>query len=171
MKVCKNCGKKFKPQKGFEKKQVDCSENCLANRFDKLTRKTRKIARIYAGTMGYRSMFEVRFKALCTAKKINLNYEVKTVDYQHKPQKYTADFTQPRKQIHFECKGVLNEAAKKKLKAVKRCNPNLDLRLVFEKPNNKLSRKAKWTYATWAEKNGFKWYDWHDINKIKREMK
>jgi len=133
--ICKNCGKKFRKKRNL-KHQEDCGEACLIDRFDKLAHKNRSIARIYAQTLGYRSIGEVRFKALCNIHKIKLDYEVKTVSYQHKPQKYTADFTQPQKKIHLEYKGKLDAATRKKLLSVKRCNPNMILWLVFEKPNN-----------------------------------
>jgi len=173
MKICKNCSKKFKPRKGFLKKQEDCDEACLIDRFDKLAYKSRNIARIYAQTLGYRSIGEVRFKALCNIHKLKLSYEIKTVSYQHKPQKYTADFTfvRPKREIHLEYKGKLDTITRKKLLSVKRCNPDMELRLVFEKPNNFLYKGAKTRYWQWAEKNNFKWYDWRDVKNIKRDLK
>jgi len=102
-KICKNCGKKFKTKND---KQEDCNESCLADRFDKLSNKNRKIARIFAKTMGYQSMGEVRFKSLCNTNGIDVDYEVDTFDYQHKPQKYTVDFSskKKRKKIYLEYK-------------------------------------------------------------------
>jgi len=168
MKVCKNCGKQFRARKGFKNVQEDCSEGCLADRFSKLARKTKKIARIFAKTMGYRSMFEVRFKALCNVHKLTLDYEVKTVNYQHKVQEYTADFTKRNKDLHIECKGILDMATRRKLLAVQRCNPDFKLILVFEKPNNKLNSKSKTRYWQWAEQKGFPWFDWHEVSKLKK---
>ena len=48
---------------------------------------------------------------------------------------------------------------RKKLLSVRTCNPDIDLRLWFERSSNKLSSIAKTTYGEWATKNGFKWYD------------
>ena len=169
MKQCSNCGKPFTPRKGLGKTQKVCSETCLVDAFDKLSRKTKRIARIYARTLGYRSMFEVRFKSLCQQHKLPLSYETKTVIYQYEPQEYTADFSH-KKQVHLECKGVLDAATRKKLMAIKRCNPTMDLRLVLEKPNNKLHKGKSWRYWEWAEKRGFKWYDWRDLKKLKKEI-
>ena len=170
MKLCKNCGKQFRARRGLATTQEDCSEGCLADRFSKLARRTKKIARIFAKTMGYRSMFEVRFKALCNVHKLTLNYEVKTVDYQHKVQKYTADFTERKKDLHIECKGVLDAATRRKLLSVQRCNPDFKLILVFEKPNNKLNSKSKTRYWQWAEQKGFLWYDWRDVKGLKEHI-
>jgi len=170
MKTCKNCGKQFRARKGLAATQEDCSEGCLADRFSKLARRTKKIARIFAKTLGYRSMFEVRFKALCNVHKLTLAYEIKTVEYQHKIQEYTADFTKRKKNLHIECKGVLDQATRKKLLSVKRCNPDLKLILVFEKPNNKLNRTSKTRYWKWAERAGFEWFDWRDVSELKKRI-
>lgn len=32
-----------------------------------------------------------------------------------------------------------------------------DIRLVFSRPNNRLSKSSKTTYAQWAVKHGFPW--------------
>lgn len=165
--ICKNCGKKFRKRKKLPN-QLDCSEGCLVDRWDKVAKKSRGLARWYARSMGYRSIFEVRFKALCNFNNLKLDYEVKTVPYHYKEQHYTADFS--KKRIHLECKGVLDQATRKKLVAIKRCNPTMDLRLVFERPNNKLNSKAKWRYWEWAEKRGFKWYDWKNVKDIKKDL-
>ena len=170
-KQCKFCGKKFKPKLPI---QVDCSELCLANRFDTYTRKTRKLAKIFASTLGYRSMSEVRFAVKLKSLKIRFDYEKHKFQYQHKPQKYTVDFTVDAKdghKIHYEFKGKLDSPTRKKLRAIKASNPTMDLRLVFEKPNNKLYKGAKLRYWEWAERYGFTWYDWRDIRKIKQELK
>ena len=49
------------------------------------------------------------------------------------------------------------------MKAVKKQNPELDIRFVFQAPYNKLYKGAKSTYAQWAEKNGFKWAHYSSI--------
>lgn len=166
MQLCKHCGKKFKP---VHSKQEDCSEACLVNRFDLRVRRTRKLARIMAGTMGYRSMGEVRFAAILTHKQVKYDYEITTMSYQYKPQKYTIDFTVDNG-ILLEYKGKLDAATRKKMLAVKRCNPSLDIRFVFEKPNNYIYKGAKTRYWEWAEKNGFGWYDVRDVTKIKKDI-
>jgi 3-deoxy-D-manno-octulosonic acid (KDO) 8-phosphate synthase len=49
------------------------------------------------------------------------------------------------------------------MKAVKKANPDLDIRFVFQAPFNKINKKSKTTYAAWAEKNGFQWAAYHSI--------
>jgi hypothetical protein len=169
-KQCKQCGKKFSPKLDT---QEDCSELCLANRFDTYTRKTRKLAKIFAATMGYRSMSEVRFAAELNHLKVSFKYEDDVFRYQHKPQNYKVDFTLKNgkgKPVYIEYKGKLGYDDRRKLVAVKNSNPKIDLRLVFERPNNRIYRGAKTRYWEWAEKKGFKWYDSKDIKKLKSDI-
>ena len=99
---CKQCGKVFKPKMD---KQEDCSEICLCNRFDSYRRKTRKLAKIFAATMGYRSMSEVRFAVQLKSVKLPFKYEKHKFKYQYDPQTYTVDFSIGK--THFEYKGKL----------------------------------------------------------------
>jgi hypothetical protein len=119
-------------------------------------------------------MSEVRFAALLISKKVKFDYEKHVFQYQHKPQKYTVDFSVKQKgghMVHFEYKGKLDAQTRKKMRAIKKSNPTLDIRFVFEKPNNKLYKGAKTRYWEWAEKQGFKWYDSKDIKSIQKALK
>jgi hypothetical protein len=40
---------------------------------------------------------------------------------------------------------------------VKTSNPELDIRILFQTPNNKITKNSKTTYADWADKNGYLW--------------
>ena len=121
-------------------------------------------------------MGEVRYAA--KLKKINMefSYETEKIKYQYKPQQYIVDFTIPvsakknSPKIHLEYKGKFDSDSRRKMSAVKRSNPDADIRLVFEKPNNKLYKGAKTRYWEWAEKHGFKWYDVRDIAGLKRDI-
>ena len=102
------------------------------------------------------------------AVKLPFEYEQHKFKYQYDPQTYTVDFSVNG--IHFEYKGKLDAQTRKKMRAIKKSNPKLDLRIVFEKPNNKLYKGAKMRYWEWAECHGFKWYDCRDIKKIKGDL-
>ena len=168
--TCKQCGKSFV---AIHPKQEDCSEICLCIRFDHKTRKTRKLARIFAGTMGYRSMGEVRYASRLKQQNIPFDYEAEKLSYQYDPQKYVVDFQIPignDKYIYIEYKGKLDGPTRKKMRAIKKSNPNVDLRIVFEKPNNKLYSGAKMRYWEWAERYGFKWYDVKNYKQLKKDI-
>jgi hypothetical protein len=69
--------------------------------------------------------------------------------------RYTPDFTvtlRDGKRFFIEVKGYLRPEDRAKLLAVKRDNPDLDLRLVFGR-DNPLRKGAKMTYSEWATKN------------------
>jgi hypothetical protein len=49
------------------------------------------------------------------------------------------------------------------MKAVKEANPDLDIRIIFQSPHNKINKRSKTTYSMWAEKNGFPWCAYYAI--------
>ncbi len=70
---------------------------------------------------------------------------------------YTPDFIIKKKngtKIYVECKGYLDAPTKKKMLAVRRNWPEIDIRFLFEK-NNKISKNSKMRYVDWAIRNGF----------------
>ena len=70
---------------------------------------------------------------------------------------YIPDFilTLPNgRKIYIEVKGYLRPTDRTKMVAVKKGNPDLDIRFLFDK-DNKMSKNSKTTYSTWATKNGF----------------
>lgn len=69
------------------------------------------------------------------------------------PRTYTPDF-RIGSSIYLEVKGRLTRRDRKILLGVRDSNPDLDLRLVFDK-NNKLDKRAKTRYTEWAERYGF----------------
>lgn len=85
------------------------------------------------------------------------------VPYQYEPTKlpfviertYCPDFYIPHKDIYIEAKGKLDADTKQKMIAVKKAHPDLDIRIVFMRGENKLSKRSKTTYMQWAEKHGF----------------
>lgn len=70
--------------------------------------------------------------------------------------KYTPDFILPNG-IVLESKGLLTTEDKQKMKLVKAQHPRLDIRMVFQNANARISKLSKTTYARWAESQGFKW--------------
>jgi hypothetical protein len=109
-------------------------------------------AKKYAKMAGLRSMLEVRSQAWLEENKVPFSYENEVWDYQYEPQKYKPDFNVPG--ITIECKGKLTKDVRKKLLAIIRCNPKKKLALVFERPDNKITRGSKTSYGDWAERNG-----------------
>ena len=112
-------------------------------------------ARQFAKLAGFKSMLEVRTAAWLEERSIPFLYEKEKWVYQHEPQTYKPDFCFG--DFVIECKGKLTKDVRKKILSIIRCNPDKKLFLVFEKPDNKINRGSKSTYADWANKVGIPW--------------
>ncbi len=115
-----------------------------------------------ATTSKYRSGLEEQVADLLTNLGITYEYETTKIDYiiSHV---YTPDFVLPNKHVVLECKGYWDSKDRRKIKEVKKQNPDLDLRMIFQSPYNKISKKSKTTYAKWCEKHNIPWTHFHDI--------
>ena len=112
-------------------------------------------------TSKYRSKLEERLATLLTTLGISYEYESEKVSYtilHH----YTPDFVLPN-HTYLEAKGYWDAADRRKILAVKKDNPDMDLRMVFQAPYNTISKKSKTTYAMWCEKHNIPWTSYHDI--------
>jgi hypothetical protein len=76
------------------------------------------------------------------------------------PQDYYPDLIITQKDtghtIYVEIKGWFKPSDRVKMLAVKKCNPDADIRLVFQ-ADNFLTKAKKKRYSEWADKNGFEW--------------
>lgn len=97
-----------------------------------------------------RNKFELKIERQLKRAKARFKYESEKIPYiiaSH----YCPDFiiTCPNGKIYVECKGYFRPEDKRKLVAVKRLNPNIDLRIVFYARNEK--------YIKWCTKNNIRW--------------
>ena len=109
----------------------------------------------------FRSKLEENVAALLDQLGASYEYETHKVAYaimRH----YNPDFILPNG-IMLEAKGYWDSEDRRKILAVVRDNPDLDLRMVFQAPFNKISKKSKTTYAQWCEKHDIKWAAVHAI--------
>ncbi len=109
----------------------------------------------------FRSGLEEKVADLLSSLKVKYEYESTKVAYTLLCN-YTPDFLLPNG-VYLEVKGRLTTEDRRKMLAVKKNNPELDIRFVFQAPFNKLYKGSKSTYAKWAEKNGFLWCAYHSI--------
>ena len=111
--------------------------------------------------MGFRSKLEENVADLLFQLKVDYEYESRHFPYviQHQ---YCPDFILPNGTI-LECKGYWSPADRRKIKQVVKDNPDLDLRMVFQNPFNRISKKSKTTYAKWCTRYGIKWCAYHAI--------
>ena len=111
--------------------------------------------------MAFRSGLEEKVADLLVNLGVKYEYESTKVPYVLQCN-YTPDFLLPNG-IYLETKGHLSEEDRRKMRAVKAANPDLDIRMVFQTPYNKIYKGSKTTYAKWAEKHGFKWCAFQSI--------
>lgn len=123
---------------------------------------------------GFRSGLEEKVAAQLVSNGIDPKFETIKLPYTlHKNCNYTPDFP-VGKRIIIETKGRFQTADRMKMLLVKEQHPEYEFRFVFTNPNQKISKVSKTTYATWCDKNGFKWakglvpLEW--IEEIKRRI-
>ena len=109
----------------------------------------------------FRSKLEERVATLLEQLGISYEYETEKLSYtiEHN---YTPDFVLPN-YVYLETKGYWDAADRRKVLAVKRDNPEVDLRMVFQSPYNTISKKSKTTYAKWCERHDIPWTAYHEI--------
>ena len=109
----------------------------------------------------FRSKLEEKVATLLKELGVSYEYESTQVPYviQHN---YTPDFLLPN-HVYLETKGYWDAADRRKVLAVKRDNPLIDLRMVFQSPYNTISKKSKTTYAKWCDKHNIPWTAYHEI--------
>lgn len=68
--------------------------------------------------------------------------------------------------VLVECKGYFDPKARAKMLAVKRQNRELDIRVLFQRANNRLTKSPNsLMYWQWCEKHGFPWAEGDVIPK------
>ena len=112
-------------------------------------------------TSNYRSGLEEQIARQLTYSKIKFEYETKVIKYikPEKSHRYTPDFVFTKKNGEFmfiETKGRWTTADRTKMKHVLASNPDLDIRMVFQNPTQKISKASKTTYESYALKLGIK---------------
>ena len=97
-----------------------------------------------------RNKFETKIFRQLTKAAVSFKYESEKIPYLIAGH-YLPDFiiNTPTGKIYIETKGYLRPEAKRKMVAVKKLNPKIDLRLLFY--------AAIKSNIKWADKNGFKW--------------
>ena len=112
-------------------------------------------------TSKFRSKLEENIAALLDGLGVFYGYESEKLDYtiEHT---YTPDFVLPN-YTYIEAKGYWSAADRRKILNVKKANPEVDLRMVFQSPYNKINKKSKTTYAMWCERHDIPWSSYHNI--------
>lgn len=111
--------------------------------------------------MKFRSKLEEQVANLLSNIGVDYEYESTKVPYVLQCN-YTPDFLLPNG-VYLETKGHLTSDDRRKMIAVKKNNPELDIRFVFQAPYNKIAKGSKTTYAKWCERHGFQYCSFTSI--------
>ncbi len=127
-----------------------------------MVRPKRSSTRRIAISKGFRSGLEHQLSEDLIKLEIPFGYESLKVTYTQpaKDRVYTPDFILQKSggaPMLIETKGYWPAADRIKMKLIVASNPNLDIRILFQNPNTKTSKKSKTTYGMVAEKLGLKW--------------
>lgn len=108
-----------------------------------------------ARALGFRSGLEVSIAKDLKERGVEYEYESQKFPYTFEGQ-YVVDFRLPNG-IFVEVKGEFPSEDRRKMRMVKKANPDADIRIVFSRPNSPISKRSPTSYAAWCERNGFKW--------------
>jgi len=112
-------------------------------------------ARYRRTAAGRRSKFEDKLVEDLKRQGIEALYEPFFMRYRPQAAKrYTPDIVLPNG-IIIEAKGYFFPEDRTKHLIIKQENPELDIRFVFQRSNNKISPASKTTYAGWCKRWGF----------------
>lgn len=111
---------------------------------------------------GFRSGFEARFARGLERDGVPNRYESVTLEYTvpAKTRRYTPDFEiemPDGTKFLVELKGMFTSDDRKKLRCVRTCHPDLDLRIIFYRASSRITKLSRTTYGQWATDNGFPW--------------
>ena len=108
--------------------------------------------------MKFRSGFERKLyeKAISDGQQLDFERKDTTLRY-NKPATYLPDFVLPNG-VLVESKGRFTSFDRTKMLRVREQNPEVDIRFVFQRAGNKLTKSPNsLTYGEWCDKHGFLW--------------
>ena len=123
---------------------------------------SRNIKRVERNGQTFDSEFEAN--VICLLDALGVRYRRSQLKGERKadtipfvePRTYKPDVVLPN-DIIVEVKGYFTPEDRTKHLLIQQARPDLDVRFVFQNPNNKLRRGSKTTYAAWCEQHGFKY--------------
>ena len=119
--------------------------------------------------MTFRSGLEEKVADLLVTLGVDYEYEETSYPYTIQHQ-YTPDFVLPNNGVILEVKGYWDPPSRRKIRQVIKDNPEIDLRMVFQDPYKRISKKSKTTYAKWCERYGILWCAAHCISSAASDV-
>lgn len=113
----------------------------------------------------FRSGFEERVIQELDNKGVDYGYETHMLEYSLTKQ-YVPDIIFTKEDgsvVMVECKGYWDKESRKKMKVVREQNPDADIRILFQRASEKISKESKTTYGEYATKVGYVWAEGTEI--------
>jgi hypothetical protein len=104
---------------------------------------------------GFRSGLEGQVAKQLSANGNQWTYESQSFDLLI-PRSYTPDFFLDNGVV-LEVKGYFDAEDRRLIKLFREQHPDVDLRMVLQKPHQKLTKTGRMTYATWCERYSVPW--------------
>jgi hypothetical protein len=106
----------------------------------------------------FRSGLEEHTSDEIAARGLEVQFETLKVPYTipASPHRYTPDFVLPNG-IIIETKGLWDAADRAKHNLIRAQWPDLDIRLIFQNPDQKISPTSPTSYGDWCDKFGLRW--------------
>ncbi|MAZ33848.1 MAG: putative endonuclease I [Prokaryotic dsDNA virus sp.] len=123
-----------------------------------------RLKTIGSQTLKFRSKFEKKIWNNAKKSKRKIEYEPQDSHLSYTlSRKYIPDFRLPNG-ILVEAKGRFTSQDRTKMLRVQLENPGLDIRLLFQRANNRLTKSPNsLMYWQWAERHGFEWAEGETI--------
>jgi len=105
----------------------------------------------------FRSDFELTVARKLAENGRDFEYETQKIPFQPKIKNYTPDFWFPEYGFFVEAKGKFDTADRSKHLLIKKQNPDVDIRFVFQRARNKIRKNSSTSYGMWCDKHKFVW--------------
>lgn len=117
---------------------------------------------VFGGHLSRRSVARKKFHPYKSKFEYDFAEQYPTLKYETDKIKYTVQHTynpdwKIRDGVYLETKGLFKAADRAKHLYIKQQHPEITVYLVFQNPNNRLSRVSKTTYGEWCDKHGIEW--------------
>jgi hypothetical protein len=114
---------------------------------------------------GLRSKLEARVIDELEAAKVKYEYEAEVWEYEipARVAKYTIDLKINK--MYYEIKGYFSADDRKKMKLVREQHGQCFV-MVFDNPQNKITKRSKTTYASWCDANDIPWISVNDFIRV-----
>ena len=107
--------------------------------------------------MKYRSNLEREIVKYLNSVDIRFEYDKHRLLYVPKKRTYIPDFYIPSADFFVEGKGYFHDSHERTRHLLIRDQLDVDVRFIFQNPNNRLTKGSKTTYADWCERYKFEY--------------